>query len=457
MGNSSVGPLQPWLALALKSPRFWAAIAVAGLATALAGSGGAAEVGAQAQPHKAPNPPVAAQPNLSAEELERWRRTIVHTKRPKKACFTAQYPATAWTEVPCGKPPKIPLLPANRPQHLIGNYAEDAVAGVSRTIQSAEGSFDSVTGVTSECNAQCPTGGCTKDLTCKSSDPSNDYSLQLNTNKFLFYGGCEKGNGCVGWQQFVFINNECPLSQESPLPACAYIQYWLIGYGQNCPNNWESHKGDCYINSQNSVNFLPFPLSDLGKMKLTGAVPGVLGLDDTVTLTVGAQAWSAPGDNLLNDLVDYWNNAEFNVFGTINGSQAVFNSGSTMVVRIVVGNETPNAPTCSGQSTTLETNNLMLGVLQTRPTHAPIDIVSTQSGNVFTPPGGPGPALVFVESNAPDVVSAGCAGTAKVAGEGAAEPPRPVPPIGGDCTGKKCCEATHGKCTVCVGSDQSCP
>jgi len=97
------------------------------------------------------------------------------------------------------KPPNIPFLPTSRPRRLVGNFAGDAVAVVSGTIQRAEGSFDSVAGVTSECNAQCPSGvGCTQNLTCKPSDPNNDYSLQLNTNRFWFYGGCEQASGCQG-------------------------------------------------------------------------------------------------------------------------------------------------------------------------------------------------------------------------------------------------------------------
>jgi hypothetical protein len=446
--------------------KFLQALKIAGVGAIFALSG----VGLPARAQQGARPPVGASgssvsvnPKPGAKELERWRQTIVQTRRPKKGCFTAQYPATAWSEVPCAKPPNIPLLPRNRPRHLVGNLAGDAVAVVSGTIQWSEGSFDSVTGVTSECNAQCPKGSCSQNLACTSSDPQNDYSLQLNTNRFTFFGGCEKASGCEGWQQFVFLNNECDLTGVSPVPACAFIQYWLLGYGPNCPTGWNSQHDsfgdDCYINSQNSVNFLPFPLSDLATMKLAGAVAGLAATNDTVTFSVGAQVWSAPGDNSLSDLVENWTDAEFNVFGTANGSRAVFNSGTSMVVRIVAENETPNAPACSGDSTTLETNNLTVGVLQTGPTHAPQDISSTQPGNVATRPGGPGPALVFAQSNAPGVLSAGCAGAVMVAGGRGSVLPPPIGhgPTGGACTGKKCCESAHGKCTICVPSNLSCP
>jgi hypothetical protein len=57
-------------------------------------------------PVEAPKPPHSVKPKPSAEELERWRQTIVRTPRPEKGCFIADYPATAWTKVSCGKPPK---------------------------------------------------------------------------------------------------------------------------------------------------------------------------------------------------------------------------------------------------------------------------------------------------------------------------------------------------------------
>lgn len=53
-----------------------------------------------AQGNQATKAPPKVNPGPSANELETWRQAIVHTKRPRKACFTAKYPATAWTEVP---------------------------------------------------------------------------------------------------------------------------------------------------------------------------------------------------------------------------------------------------------------------------------------------------------------------------------------------------------------------
>jgi len=69
--------------------RYVQALKTASLCAIFALSG----MGLLAQAQEAPKPPVAARPKPSTEELERWRRMIVHTERPKKACFTAQYPA----------------------------------------------------------------------------------------------------------------------------------------------------------------------------------------------------------------------------------------------------------------------------------------------------------------------------------------------------------------------------
>lgn len=91
-------------------------------------------------------------PTPSANQLESWRQSIVHTKRPRKACFTAKYPDTTWTEVPCIKPPNTPFLRASgtRPLTVVGNGSDFSAQPASGFISEADGLFDKVTGVTSE-------------------------------------------------------------------------------------------------------------------------------------------------------------------------------------------------------------------------------------------------------------------------------------------------------------------
>jgi hypothetical protein len=482
MQKSNGGAVQGRCALALRTLRFCAVITIAALVTWPATMSRAEGVGAQAQSVEAPKPlqgtqaakpPEGATPKVSADELERWRQAILHTKRPKKACYTAQYPATTWTEVPCGKPPKTPLLPAKGPRPLIvGSGTDFSAKAASGFISQAEGSFDSVTGVTSECNVECPTNGCTMNMTCSSSDVKNGYSLQLNTNHFAT-SECRGHKGCMGWQQFYFTNRDCAGFGESPLPACAFIEYWLLGYGSNCPSGgWQSVEGtDCAVNSQNSVNFLPYLVQDLGFMKLRGEVAGVESQDDVVTFTVFDKAYSAPGDNHLPDLGQQWSQAEFNVVGVGNRSQAVFNLGSTLIVRTLVDSGTNSAPQCVLAGTTGETNNLTLAELASRPTNAPVresrrtDISSTQPGNTVRGPwsGGPGPALVYAESNAADAIAAplgsgSCIGYVTVGSTQPIPPPRPGGTVTTGCKSTdRCCEPGFSACQQCWPKNEQCP
>jgi hypothetical protein len=55
----------------------------------------------------------------------------------------------------------------------------------------------------------------------------NAYSLQLNTNHFAS-PKCSQNLHCVAWEQFIFANDGSS--------AIAMIEYWLIGYNQDCPS-----------------------------------------------------------------------------------------------------------------------------------------------------------------------------------------------------------------------------
>jgi hypothetical protein len=85
-------------------------------------------------------------------------------------------------------------------------------------------------------------------------------------------------------------------------------------------------------------------------------------------------------------LSQYWNQAEFNVFGDGGDSHANFNSGSTVVVRTSVDHGNAYAPICDGYSFTAETNNLNFLSARTAQAEAL-------------------PAIVFAESNTGIAVS----------------------------------------------------
>jgi hypothetical protein len=345
-----------------------------------------------AQGNQATKAPPKVNPTPSANELESWRQAIVHTKRPRKACFTAKYPATAWTEVPCIKPPNTPFLRARgiRPS-TVGNGTDFSAQPASGLISEADGLFDQVTGVTSEY------------MLLNGKQSPGVFSLQLNTQMFTT-SACGQTSGCTGWQQFIFSNGGCGGNGS----ACAYIQSWLFGYGSTCPPGWSGSFGGCLINSANAVTFAPIAISQLATVRLTGQAAGA---GDTVTLTVGDTVYSAPGDSNIPDLGQHWQIAEFNIFGNGDASEAVFNTGSTLVVRTVVDSGTTSPPTCDQQGFTGETNNLTLtSTAIPPPENAPVYLMASHLPVLPGYPASPfGPSLVFTESNADGVVQVDCA------------------------------------------------
>jgi hypothetical protein len=206
-------------------------------------------------------------------------------------------------------------------------------------ISEAIGSFDSVTGVTSESgfvNGAAPL-------------VADTFSLQLNTNFFTtsVCNGAATPSNCTGWQQFVYSNNT----------GTAFVQYWLIGYNATCPAGWMTPtiSGDCFKNG-NGVSVPVQTIANLGNLAMTGqANPGGM---DTLIMAVGSTLYSAQnGDSILN-LAQGWQAAEFNIVGDCCGSQATFNSGSTIVIRTSVDHGSPKAPSCLPRGFTGETNNL---------------------------------------------------------------------------------------------------
>jgi hypothetical protein len=255
----------------------------------------------------------------------------------------------------------------------VGNANDVSAQVPTGFISNAIGSFDSVTGVTSESGPIANTG----------SPVPNAYTLQLNTNTFASTVCAGSPNpACLGWQQFVFENNGSS--------GRAFIQYWLIKYNTTWPTgqSWNqfSFNGStdiyCWKNNSGGAVAVPNqPITNLGQLTLSGAVSAT---GDSVTLSTGSNVYARAGDNAVNAAAG-WTIAEFNVFGdagnSSGGGQASFNSGSSIVprTRVISGGTAP--PNCVAQGFTGETNNLSFG--PSAPT------VSQ-----------PGPALVFTESSA---------------------------------------------------------
>jgi hypothetical protein len=298
-----------------------------------------------AEPRKPSLPQLETRP--PPPELMAWRATIVRIPRPKPGCFKATYPSTEWQEVPCVPGPNRPYAPARGPRPTTVGNGNDFAAEVQQgtTISSARGSFDDARGAMAV--------------------PS--YSLQLNTNRFAT-SLCDNAANpatCKGWQQFVY----------SFLEKKAFIQYWLIDYGPQCPAGWNPTGSDCYKNDA----AVPVPPQINPRfVELQGTAGSGGGLDSIVVATLSS-ALSNTATPVF-DLAAGWQIAEFNIFGDGNGSQVNFASGSNMIVRTHVDNGTGTPPLCATDTGfTSETNNFTL-----------------------VPPccryGGPAPAIVFDQS-----------------------------------------------------------
>lgn len=337
---------------------------------------------AAAQPKEpSPNvPPAASTKQPTQAEREEWRKALMATPRPKRGCFTAAYPEKTWREVPCKAPPNKPHPPRTggitKPEQVGGNGI-DFAATVTGNITQAEGSFDSVTGVTA----------------------TPDYSLQLNTDFFQTSVCSTSPNpGCRGWEQFIYDSN-----------GASGMQYWLIHYGPPgtmCPapqgascdgthvftDGWcpftvgvSANRLYCALNAAQGTGAPANAATSLGQMKLYGAAAGVNGAaTDSMIVWEGATPYTADGDNRFPDLGTNWKEAEFNVFGDCCNHQAVFNNNVNIVVRTEVISGTNTGPGCHLTSYTGESTNL---TLVNSPPVSPAPL--------------PAPALVFSQSNPP--------------------------------------------------------
>jgi hypothetical protein len=316
---------------------------------------------------------------------------IQRLPKPENPCLKAIYPEREWREIPCVTPPSYPLLPAHgRPGATVGDGV-DFSAVATRHVSFAQGEFHHVTGVKSEYVQK------------RKERIANYYSLQLNT-QFFTTESCKKLGSpdpqtCRGWEQFLYDTDDtCGSCSKS---VGAFIEYWLVDFGPlgtKCPSGWhpfafkKANEVNCWINS---VYETPMPveaITSLEKLRLLGAAADQSRSQDFVEVIVGYNTvYYLAGQNLFPDLDVRWQDAEFNVLGDCCGDQAVFNAGSTIVVRTEVDSGAMEAPACDQQGFTGETNNLVL--TGTRPSW----------------PKSQYPSIVFTETNAAHAKPASCA------------------------------------------------
>ena len=315
----------------------------------------------------APSSQPTAQPQaLSPEERQKrqeWQRSMSQSPMPKKGCFNSSYPSLEWHEVPCGQPPKFPNPPAGGPRPNIVGGGNDISAVVSGpNISSVIGSFDSVTPATVTVSG--PFGG--------NPNAANAFTLQINS-QFFSTPACNGVAGCLGWQQFIYSQNQCG-------GPCVFMQYWLINFGPSCPAGqpWiQRGNNNCFFNSASA----PAPAVTAAQLQGTTLTGTAAGGTDTVVLTSAGGTATAVAAPSVVSLELQWNTAEFNIFGDCCSAQANFSAGTTVVTRTRVINGGTAAPACVTQGFTGETNNLSFGP---------------------SPPAAsaPGPAVIFTTSSA---------------------------------------------------------
>lgn len=299
---------------------------------------------------------------VASADREQWRKTMSRTKLPKsKGCFHASYPNTTWEEISCHSSSPFP----NPPVRGGGSHSDTVGDGVdfegqvSGLISSSVGSFVSVS--PSTVTETGPWGS--------NAAQANAFTLQLNT-QFFSTPVCGGRSGCIGWQQFIFSQNQC----SGP---CIFMEYWLIDYGTPCPSaTWNVSGSSCWFNSAATAAGT-LTAAELQGASLTGTASG--GTDTVVLSRASGEVTAMATDSVL-DLEQAWTTSEFNVFGDCCSTEANFSPGTTLVVSTAFRDGSTAAPACVTGGTTAETNNL------TR--------VGAPSAALQ-----PSPAILFTESN----------------------------------------------------------
>jgi hypothetical protein len=331
----------------------------------------ALSVAASAQSATPLKPNVAAEVQKvpsAAHTQEEWRNAMSRTELPKKGCFTASYPKIAWLEVPCGVVTSGPHYPA---QGTMQGNNNSFIALSTGSISRAVGSFDSVsvTGVTDSISHQTDT-----------------FSLQLNTNFFDVVPLCPVGSNC-GWQQFVFGSFGCQ-DLTGNQQDCVYIEYWLRDR-PSCPMGWNQISDDqgrthCIVLSQGMLITPHQPITSIQGLRLTGQLQP----NDNIVAAIfdaGGTMVAVSSDDFLDLIGNFvWQEAEFNVFGQDKASQALFDPGTTLVVRTQIedrqfGNLMPSCHDFLGF--TRESNNLHLIQPPTMIANTPLPSIVFQETN----------------------------------------------------------------------------
>jgi hypothetical protein len=334
-------------------------------------------------------PAVAQQDTSSVDTQARvqaykaWHEQVERLGPPTEGCFRITYPSTVFVKHACGSGTSYVATRHMPSIHALaaGNTGNDYYAQASSAIKSVTGSFPSATGIKSVTSVYPDNEG----------SSAGEYTLQLNTNmaagsNALCTADSQK-SGCYVWEQFVYGtdqgNNGNPtvliqtwLFPSNPGAITTEAQYEAFEEAVErirCPSSWTKsvQGGGCYHNAVSTETVPLIAASALANAKLEGTVTangsdvGYLtfaGGSGTPTIETVSQS------DTVADFAANWKGAEFNVVGDGGGSNANFNSGSSVTVNVAVNDGATSAPQCQGGASgtqfsgaTGEGNNLTLG------------------------------------------------------------------------------------------------
>jgi len=360
-----------------KSTYFFATAIAVAIATSPVTAGAAEPVLSTAATVNANSDVAAETPALQA-----WHEKMKKAGPPAEGCFHASYPSANWEKVTCGprpsyrssRPAAATVLSSSVARSLsrgeakpqtVGN-GTDYAAQAAGIIQTATGSFPVVSGVKSEKGVNVLFGGSMSNGTIG----ANQYTLQLNTDINASTTACAKlGYGsCNVWEQYLY-STDAYTDGTHPM---AFIQSWVFPSqadydSAGCPASagWDDAtdtNGPACVHNSNGISTPQFAISQLANMKLAGSASS--SGNDVVTLTVGKDVYADKVSDSTVFAAIWWKQAEFTLVGNGGGSQASFNKGSSVSVKLAINDGGTHAPTClgpDGHGSTGETNNLTLG------------------------------------------------------------------------------------------------
>ncbi len=293
--------------------------------------------------------PYSSSASNSSSTKVAWQSTV-YGKEPGPGCWEVEYPSTAWTSVAClspSGPPGVEQIGGS------GTYPDEVAASTHQYVNYATGQFSMESNFGSESD---------------NTYGSNAFSLQLNTNtSSCTVNGHSTGFSC--WQQFLLTN--CG-SCDGGYSDTVYIQYWLLGYDSTyggCPTpnliTWHISGGSCYGNSLGTSTGSQ-SAGSLDSYSLTGGTEVSGSTEDNVQFCNSSNCYSVIVAGTVLNAGAGWIDSEFNVFGAILSSQAVFTPtlGNTFSIYDDITEYSPygnTSPTCYQTTYTGESNNMYLG------------------------------------------------------------------------------------------------